>query len=221
MSEWRSDPQILRWDFLENLANNQLSKVIGLVPIVGYIILFNDKIVDLATFNQFVGANSAEETALWFSGLTRLRLIFFGSLLIFAANIIFKLCSPRVLTASKDDLTFSNRALESYALFEIAEIEAQVNSKDWHLRTPLLVEDERNASHFRADRTLAGRYREKRFLLRDYNEFVRAYLREWWFGQMHEKAVARYFTLALSTLGFAFLTLPTIDITQAVIVNLF
>ncbi len=220
MSDWLEESKFLRWNSLENLADNQISKVVGLIPIAGYLIIFNDSLVETLSFNAIVGHRTNLDSPFLLESVSKLRLTFFGSILLFLGNRLFVLMSPKVLTICKDDFHFADRVCESYSLREIQSLENSVFEKNYRQRTPLLVEDEQNSSFLKSDRRPARGHRNKKHLFREYSEYVRAVSREWWVGQMHTGWLARRLVFVLCLLGYLMLALPALDISQAVIRDL-
>lgn len=53
-----SDWKIAQWYSVEKIANNELARIVGLVPLVGYLILFNDEIAGIASFGTIAGVDN-------------------------------------------------------------------------------------------------------------------------------------------------------------------
>ncbi|WP_170417580.1 hypothetical protein [Ruegeria atlantica] len=134
--EWR----VFHWDFIETIANNGLSKVVGIIPIAGYLILFNDALLQSISFDEIAGVTPEDTSPFFSSGITKLRFTFFGSLFVLVANSTFRLFSPKELSSSKTDIVFSDQVVASYSISEIAKIESDVLREDWIHRTPFLRE---------------------------------------------------------------------------------
>jgi hypothetical protein len=75
-TDWKG----VRWDAVQGIANNDFTRVVALIPIVGYLILFNDEIAGIASFDALAGVGEADGSPFFLDGLTKLRLVFFGSL---------------------------------------------------------------------------------------------------------------------------------------------
>ncbi|WP_170549603.1 hypothetical protein [Ruegeria atlantica] len=220
MIEPQPEFRVLRWDFIETIANNELSKIVGIIPIAGYLILFNDALLQSLGFNDIAGVTKDDVSPFWFTGLAKLRFTFFGSLFVLVANVTFRLRAPPVLGEAKSDIAFSDQVVASYSLSEIVTLENSILGGAWTHRTPLLCKDERFMfSLNKVGPRLAG-FRYKNRLISDKEEYIRACAREWWVGQMHTRWWARRVALSTGLLGFALLAIPTIDIAQAVLQDL-
>lgn len=214
------DWKIVRWNFVKGIANNEFTRVIGLIPVAGYLILFNDEIARLASFDALAGVGDGEVSPFLFSGLTKLRLVFLGSLFVLCSFLIYRAFRPEVLEVSDNDLEFSELVKQRYSVYEVAQMEAHVHSESWTERT----------SEFWM---MLGKPRPKRPLVSGYRPDARAHMfstrgdyigfmaREWWVGMMHTYRMARISSVMLGTLGYLFLAIPTIDIAQAVLRHLF
>lgn len=55
MLKSRTDWKVVRWETVKAVANNDFTRVVGLIPIAGYLILFNDEIVGMLSFNALAG----------------------------------------------------------------------------------------------------------------------------------------------------------------------
>lgn len=212
--KFHSDWKLMQWQSVERVANNDLTRVVALVPIIGYLILFNDQIAEIASFRMIAGVEPGAETPFYLTGLTKMRLVFFGSLLLLFSNLIFKVFRPKVLELAKGELEFAARVGERYSVHELADIEAQVFSDHWIPRLPLFwkVHDK-----FRKQPLVSG-YRPdvRRRMFADHGDYISYLAREWWTGEMHIFRAARITSLSLGSVGIVLLALPTLDITQAV-----
>ena len=216
----RPEARVFQWDFIETFANNDLSKIVGIIPIAGYLILFNDALIQSVSFDELAGVSTEDSSPFVLLGVTKLRLTFFGSLLVLLANVAFGLFAPKVLSSAKSSIVFSDQVVASYSVSEITEIETDVIQEDWIHRTPLLFEDERFFSIVETRVSRAAGFQRKEDLVHRYREYIRAMAREWWVGQMHSHWLARRVSLFACVVGYALLAIPTMDIAQAVLRDL-
>ncbi|NIY80417.1 hypothetical protein HCZ23_13200 [Celeribacter sp. HF31] len=214
--EFKIDPAFLQWPFIEKLANNDLSRIIGIIPLVGYIILFSDEISGLISFNAIAGVEANHASPFWLSGLVKMRLVFFGSFALLISNMLFRLMSPKVLEISKNDIAFSSQVLETYTVAELKEIENAVYSDRWQERLEIFWviigmtrQKKPQVSGYRPD--------VRRDMINKHSDYIRLLAREWWVGEMHSHKVARIASLFFAITGYLMLTIPTLDICQAVL----
>jgi len=214
--KFHSDWTFTQWQSVERVANNNLTRVVALVPIIGYLILFNDRIADIASFRVIAGVEPGTKSPFYLSGLSKMRLVFFGSLLLLISNMIFRVFRPRVLELAKGDMEFAARVGERYSVHELASMEAQVFSDHWKPRLPLFwkVHDK-----FRSKKPLVSGYRPdvRTYMFNKHGDYISYLSREWWTGEMHKFRLARFVSLSLGVGGIFLLAIPTLDITQAVV----
>ncbi len=55
----------------------------------------------------------------------------------------------------------------------------------------------------------------------DRGDYISFLVREWWTGEMHTFRAARFASLFLGVTGVILLAIPTLDISQAVVRNVF
>jgi len=111
----QSEHELFQWSFISSIAGNDLSKLIAAVPIVGYLILFNDQFAETLSFKTIAGVNDINQSTFWFGSVVKLRLAFFGSLMILGANLIFRAFGPKALRLSSGDLDFCESVFSSYS----------------------------------------------------------------------------------------------------------
>lgn len=218
--KFHADWKLTQWQSVERVANNDLTRVVALVPIIGYLILFNDQIAEIASFRMIAGVEPGVETPFYLTGIAKMRLVFFGSLLLLCSNLIFKVFRPQALELAKGDIEFAARVGERYSVHELANMEAHVFSDHWKPRLPLFwrVHDE-----FRSKKLVVSGYRPdvRNAMFNKYGDYISYLSREWWTGEMHIFRAARITSLSLGLLGSVLLAIPTLDITQAVVGDVF
>ncbi|MEM6498557.1 MAG: hypothetical protein AAF709_17760 [Pseudomonadota bacterium] len=216
----RTDWKLVRWESVKGVANNDFTRVVALIPIAGYLILFNDEITGMVSFDVLAGVGETDRSPFLLDGLTKLRLVFFGSLLVLFSFITYRIFRPKVLEASKNDLEFSELVRQRYSVYELAQIEERVHSESWTERTEAfwIVLGKRRAkkpvvSGFRPD--------VRAQMFSNHGDYIGFLAREWWIGMMHTFRPARICSLAFGIGGYAMLAISTLDIAQAVLRHLF
>ncbi len=204
------------WSTVKKVASNDLTKIIGIVPVVGYLILFNDSILDKIQFDTITGTTGDEASPFLLGGLTKLRMTFFGSLSVTMSFLIYQLRRPKELDTATDDFSFAERVRESYSVVEMKALERDVMEAKWQKRLGLFWlpwhggrKRECQVQGFRED------LRTK--FLSNFHDYIDQASREWWIGQMNSRPISRYAAMILGCLGYLLLVIPTIDIAQAVI----
>lgn len=215
-TDWKG----VRWDSVKSVANNDFTRVVTLIPIAGYLILFNDQIVGMVSFDVLAGVGETDRSPFLMDGLTKLRLVFFGSLFVLCSFLAYRLFRPGVLETCKNDLEFAELVRRRYSVYELAKLEEHVHSESWVERTEAFW-------------IVLGKQRAKKPVVSGYRADVRAHMfsnhgdyigflaREWWDGMMHSYKPARICSLAFGIGGYVMLAIPTLDIAQAVLRHLF
>jgi hypothetical protein len=217
--KFREDWQLLQWRAVKAIANNDLSRVMGLVPLAGYLILFNDEIASLASFDAFAGVTANSVSPFFLDGLIKLRLVFFGSLFVFASYVIYRLFRPSVLDWSTSEIDFSARVQESYTVQEIGSMEAAVFADGWTPRRQgfwIFLDTPRSAPML-----LGFRPDVRGMMFAKHGDYIGLLAREWWAGMMHIRRPARVAAMAFGITGYFMLALPTLDLAQAVLRDAF
>lgn len=145
-----------------------------------------------------------------------MRFVFFGSLFVLFANLIYRVFRPQVLDSSKGDMEFSTRVRDSYSVYELASMEEQVFSDHWKPRSPLfwMVRDS-----IRPKRPIVSGFRSdvRPQMFSKHGDYIDFLAREWWVGMMHTSRGARLASMFLGITGYILLAFPTFDISQAVL----
>lgn len=217
--EFKKAWKFLGWDVLEKVCNNQFSKLIGALPVIGYFILFNDEIADVLTFKFISGQANTEVNAFFLNSLLKLRLIFFGSILLFLSNMFFLYFRPEELKVANGEFAFSGVVKESYTIYDLRRIEDQVFGDNWRPRLHdfWFVNDSQRPKN----RVVSGhRYDARNAMFHQFGDYIDLLSREWWVGQMYSKDGARYIAFSSAVCAYCMLALPSLDILQAVVRDL-
>jgi hypothetical protein len=130
-SDWITFRYNFRWSSYVWLLDGPMSKLAIAIPLVGYLILFNDTIASSLRFNDLANENMVP---LIFSYLTRLKLLYVGLVLIGIASIQYRLFRPSVSRFAVDKYDYVERGLESFVFADFAQIHAAIREhKRGHL----------------------------------------------------------------------------------------
>ena len=97
-SWWHGFAYNLRWSDYVWLLNGRITKLTIMIPLIGYLLLFNDLVAQHISFE-----NSTHSDAQMFglSATTRLRLLYVGLVLLGAANAAYFMFRPFVCAGAK------------------------------------------------------------------------------------------------------------------------
>ncbi|WP_299671802.1 hypothetical protein [uncultured Roseobacter sp.] len=219
MSEWKSEHRLLQWPFIKAFAGSEFVKFAAVIPVVGYIIIFNDSVVGSLSFLRIAGVDETDSDPFWLSSVTKLRLAFFGGIFMLVANSLQAWLAPRALENSKNDVDFTDRVVSTLSYGEIVAMQKEVLLKNWVWRTPMMTSLNRASRDQLIPHPDFSGFSDKRVILR-HGDYLRGLSREWWSGKMHQRRGWRYTILLIASMGYAMLLAPTLDITQAVVFDL-
>ena len=211
-----TDWKCVRWESVKGVANNDFTRVVALIPVAGYLILFNDEVAGMVSFDTLAGVRDSDQSPFLLDGLTKIRLVFFGSLFVLFSFLIYRLFRPGVLETSKNDLEFSEVVRQHYSVFELARIEDRVHTESWIERTAAFWEV---LGKRRSKKPVVSGYRPdvRVQMFSKHGDYISLLAREWWDGMMHTYRPARICSLAFGVGGYTMLAIPTLDVAQAVL----
>lgn len=79
---------LLSWRLLRSIGNSRAAKLTMLIPLVGYLVIFNHEIIDHLELTATIFGASANAT------LNKLVLIYFGLVCVAIASVIFAIWCP-------------------------------------------------------------------------------------------------------------------------------
>lgn len=114
---WVSDPYwyLPRWSQVAILARTRLPQLISLVPLLGYAVLWGGAFD--SWMMQFHALGS-----LWFTPLTRIYLLYVGSVGVLAGMLVYWLCCPRPVQTFFDRRTYVQHMLQDAGYREIESV---------------------------------------------------------------------------------------------------
>ena len=142
--------KFLRWSKYEKILNGWIPKLSLFVPLIGYLLLFNDHSSRALSFNQIIDGVAVVNCELSASNILcignlsdvyRLRFLYFGFLFLGAANLLYLASRPEIFKLARDRATYKKEALEFYHLpYYIRFYENQLKYKSEKI--PRISEDE-------------------------------------------------------------------------------
>lgn len=217
MRGFRSDPNFFQWNAIKRFAGNDLSRFVTAIPIVGYMIVFNDQFVSAVSYHKLAGSTEGPESLFFLGSLLKLRLVFFGSVFVAVAHIAYVILRPQVLAHSNNEFEFSDRVLGTYTRTELVSIEKDMNAPGRVFRTPFIVNDEIYGFQRKIQKKQLAAYNPNVDLRAKETDYIRALAREWYAGEMHRYRIVRWSAVCFAFFGYALLVVPTLDLFQAVL----
>ena len=188
-----------RWHRLRALGNSTAAKLTILIPLVGYLVLFNDKVVTYLQLSERIFGQSATAAS-----LNKLLAIYVGLVCVALASAIFALCCP--LEVKKYASAEEYIAGEEPFMSERAEgmLEARLKRGDEIARTSLKNYQDWNNSRPTADSLEEIRRRGQRLFRIEMNLFY----------EMEDRSqpIARRSAAVLYVVGFVALLFPSASV---------
>lgn len=94
------------------------------IPAIGYLILFNDRILKDLTFLELTSGHSSFSL----SGDVRVKFIYLGLILLGFANIVFRWRRPHVLRNAHDRVSYVDFGLKNYTVYEFIDLNDAISS---------------------------------------------------------------------------------------------
>ena len=117
------------WSDYVFLFDGWVAKCAMAVPVVGYLILFNDSVSQHLSFNRL-----ANENVLGFglSSSERLKLIYFGLIFLGSANILYRLRRPFVFKIGTNQFSYVENALRHFTVSAYININGVIQHEGHH-----------------------------------------------------------------------------------------
>ena len=117
------------WSDYVFLLDGWIAKCAMAVPVIGYLILFNDSVSQHLSFNKL-----ASESVTWFglSSVVRLKLIYFGLISLGTANILYRLRRPFVFKIGTSEFNYVENALKHFTVSAYIDINGTIRHEGHH-----------------------------------------------------------------------------------------
>jgi len=120
---WQTFSYNYCWPDYVKYIDGWIPKLALTVPVIGYLILFNDKISELFIFTEIAN----EDTLLFgLSGVQRLRLIYFGLILLGASNFIYLIKKPFHFKFGRNIVDYTRTCLELFSLGDYIQMHGTI-----------------------------------------------------------------------------------------------
>jgi len=184
------------------------------VPIIGYLIIFNDKVSEMLIFKELA---NEEAFSIGLDGVQRLRLLYFGLIFLGISNFIYRLKKPYQFKFGTNLVDYTRTSLENCTLYDYMQMHGTIRSKG-HLTTSGKYYDSEWDGFVEAS-TNTGEGTDK--VKRDgdwesakskYGGLLRGILAETFFRYDIGKRFWLSLCVLLSTLGYLFMLAPSLDL---------
>ncbi len=189
------------------------------VPIVGYLILFNDTIGQAL---EFAHLTSKAVNAFGLTGPQRLRFVYFGLIALGISNFIFRLKKPFAFRFGKNMTDYIKTCLDVFTLQDFVRLHEQIRHEGHLTLDGKYYDSEWDGFLKSARNTGEGTERVKRDGSWDdarnsYGSLLRSILRESFFRQNTRRRIWLMFCVVLSSIGYLLLSVPSLDLFAKVV----
>lgn len=213
----------LAWHEYVFLFEGWANRAAILVPIIGYVILFNDVIAKEISFDFMT---SDQSSLFLFSSVSRIRFIYFGLFLLGVSSLIYLCKRPWVIRYGASEIEFVSYGLSrfsgaDYLWFKRTNRLAgkgDMPTRDYQTRWAAF---ESALSKYEHEIGLGENHFEWQNIRRKFEIFLSSVLRETFHVETRKRRVTLMLCIALSALGYLLLIIPSIDLFQAVLRSTF
>ena len=215
-----------QWSSFGFLFHGNLARVSAFIPLFGYLILFNDGISQHLTFENL--APVGMKTAV-LSSASRLRLVYFGLILLGIAELIYILRRPNVMKLGKDFYSYKDRILSLSSPKYFSQIHHEIRNCDFDPLTQGGKYYDRDYEDFMevctgAKPGLSIREAYDKGKLSSWDEAVKRFeplvtglLEEKYFREGRKRLTALSLAVSLALFGYLLLAIPSIELLIRVI----
>jgi hypothetical protein len=139
--EWVNQNKRPKWSWLRAIGNSSSIKMTIFIPAIGYLVLFNQKLISFVQLSPIIFGTSSPEN--FDAGFHRLLMIYFGLVSLSVASLIYQFFCPQeiklydssthYISAVRDNLSANQLSqIENYLLFNHKSKEEYLHiGKQW------------------------------------------------------------------------------------------
>jgi|GEM_PF-1259051 len=203
------------WSDYVFLFDGWVAKCAMAVPIVGYLILFNDSISQHLSFDQLAGENLLR---FGLSSTERLKLIYFGLILLGTANICYRVRRPFTFKIGTNQFEYAEDALKHFTPSAYIDIHGVIRHEGHHSLHGKYYDSEYEAFLDLAFGKVTGRLQRDDAAAdwtgakRRYEGLLRSMLLENFLRNNIKRRISLSVCLVLSLMGYLLLFIPSADL---------
>jgi hypothetical protein len=116
------------WSTLREIGNSSVVKMTIFIPLAGYLIIFNERVVELLTLSrELVGLPPAQELP------TRLLLIYFGLCLVAFGSTIYNWRCPPIVKRYSSAAEYVSKEVDHTAAFTVSDIDNELRKRNYRV----------------------------------------------------------------------------------------
>lgn len=224
--KWSIFAYNFQWENYTFLFHGNIARVSAFVPLFGYLIIFNDGISQYLTFEKLA---PKEIGTLFISSDARLRLVYFGLIMLGVSELIYVLRRPHVIRLGKDFFSFKEKVLSLASPRYFSEIHYSLKSSGFDPYTQGGKYYDRDYEDFievctgaRPGTSIKEAYEKGKSANWDearnrFEPLLTGMLEEKYFMEGRKRRFSLSLALFFALLGYIFLAIPSIELLLRVI----
>jgi len=213
----------LRWSEWAGFIDGWIPRFAFFVPLLGYLIIFNDNATVLIQFDQIIGDHKA------FEGLSsgqKLRLIYFGLIFLGISNLIYRIKKPYIFRFGKTILDYTENCLRTLSYDSFLHMHQSIR-EDGHFTSSGKYYDSEwdgfteralNAGEGTSTVKRNGHWEDAKL---QYGSLLRSILNEHFFKKDTCRKLWLLLCLSLSAIGYILLIIPSLELFLKIVASTF
>lgn len=199
--KWDTLTYNFRWSDWVSYIDGWIPRFSLFVPIVGYLLLFNDTISNHIIFNTLANENIQN---FGYDGIERLRFIYYGLFLLGISNFIYKFKKPHIFRFGTNITDFTKNCLDTFNYGRFLNMH-QIIQVEGHLT----LDGKYDTNEWDVFTTHSSNWDVAK---KQYGGLLRSVLSEYFFRSDVKGRSWLLICVSFSTLGYILLALPSLDI---------
>lgn len=207
--KWQTFLYNYKWSDYVQILNGPYAKLALAIPIFGYLVLFNDYIVDNLSFSEI-----ADSEELWLNSTNRLRFVYFGLIFLATANVIYYFKRAWVLRLGKTEKEFLEYGLTYFTSSDFLHFHQKIrdghytsNGKyydsEWDGFWAMAVGEEGIENNRPGDWKMAKN---------KYENLLLSILKETYFSSCVDRKIYLTIALVFALVGYLLIIIPSIEL---------
>ncbi|MGR3271186.1 hypothetical protein [Thalassococcus profundi] len=219
--KWHIFEYNFHWEGYSFLFRGTLARVAAGIPLVGYLIIFNDGISQYLTFEN---VTSNEIYASTLTASARLRFVYFGFIFLGIGEIFYRVRRPQVIKLGDTFETYKKKILSFASPRFFSEAHYKIRHSEFDPFTSGGKYYDRDFENFmelctgaKPGKSIREAYESGKKA--DWNEAVRRYeplltgiLEETYFREGRERRISLILAVLLALIGYALLVIPSFEL---------
>lgn len=201
------------WSDYIYLFDGWSARSAAIVPVIGYLIIFNDGISNHLSFNNIAGPEDG-----YLNSKERLKLIYFGLIGLGVSSILYRIRRPYIFKLGTDEFEYVERGLRHFIAPDYIDLHHTIRNEGHYTRHGK-YSDQRYEEFYRdafGERDQSGKIttppRGWVEVKSQHEYLLRSMLIENFFRNNVNRRISMTFCLLLSVFGYFLLAIPSLDL---------